>query len=128
MPERLGVVAGSGLAAPDGLRRLALDDLAGLLGDLLGSDRGAGRGERYPGGPARFLPEAGAGGRRLTEGSSEGGGPEELMESPPIRCSSSAIRRSMRSNAAAGAACTFGGVCPQRGSGSGGVAPISRLV
>ena len=38
MPERLGIIAGEGVAAPAALRRLALDDLA----DCLGRDQGAG--------------------------------------------------------------------------------------
>ena len=38
MPERFGVVTGEGVAAPAAFRRLALDDLA----DLLGRDQGAG--------------------------------------------------------------------------------------
>jgi len=42
----------------------------------------------------RFLPEAGAGGRRLTEGGSDDGGLEELVEYLPSRSSRSAIRRS----------------------------------
>ena len=41
-----------------------------------------------------FLPEAGSGGRRLTEGGSDDGGLEELVESLPSRSSRSAIRRS----------------------------------
>src|SRR5512143_3719422 len=47
---------------------------------------------RGPGCPPRFFPEGGAGGRRLTEGGSEDGGLEELVEFLLSRSSKSAIR------------------------------------
>src|SRR4051794_27242356 len=70
---------------------------------------------RWPGCPPRFLPEGGAGGRRLTEGGSEEGGLEELVEFLLSRSSNSAIRRSKVSANAETAACASADRVSQRG-------------
>src|SRR3954462_7727126 len=75
---------------------------------------------RWPGCPPRFLPEAGAGGRRLTEGGAEEGGLEELVEFLPSCSSRSAIRSSKVWTKPETAACTSGESVSQRVCGSGG--------
>src|SRR3954451_17769340 len=47
---------------------------------------------RWPACPPRFFPEAGVGGRRLTEGGSDDGGLEEVVGFLLTRSSNSAIR------------------------------------
>src|SRR3954447_7505353 len=64
---------------------------------------------RWPGCPPRLLPEAGVGGRRLTEGGSEEGGLEELVEFLLSLSSRSAIRRSKDWTSTDTAACATGG-------------------
>jgi len=75
---------------------------------------------RWPGCPPRFLPEAGVGGGRLTEGGSEEGGFDELVEFLPIRSSRSAIRRSKDWTSTDTAACASGESVSQIDRGSGG--------
>jgi len=75
---------------------------------------------RWPGWPPRFLPEAGAGGGRLTEGGSEEGGLDELVEFLPIRSSRSAIRRSKDWTSTDTAARASDESVSQIGWGSGG--------
>src|SRR4051794_19669009 len=75
---------------------------------------------RWPGCPPRFFPEAGVGGRRLTEGGSDEGGLEELVESLLTRSSNSAMRRSRVVSNARMAAWASGGTVSQSGSGIGG--------
>jgi hypothetical protein len=73
-----------------------------------------------PGCPPRFLPEAGVGGRRLTEGGSDEGGLEELVEFLPSRSSRSAIRPSKDWASAETAAWAAGESVSQMIGGSGG--------
>src|SRR3954467_805768 len=80
---------------------------------------------RWPGCPPRFLPEAGAGGRRLTEGGSVEGGLEEVGEFFLIRSSRGAIRRSKDCTSAETAACASGESVTQRSCESGG-RPVMR--
>ena len=70
--------------------------------------------------PAPLLPEGGAGGRRLTEGGSEEGGLEELVEFLPSRSSNRAIRRSKDSANAETAACASADKVSHGGWGSCG--------
>src|SRR3954453_21956826 len=75
---------------------------------------------RWPGWPPRFLPEAGAGGGRLTEGGSEEGGLDELVEFLLSFSSRSAIRCSRERITAETATCASGESVDQMWCGSGG--------
>ena len=98
MPDRLGVVAGEGVAAPAALRRLALDDLA----ELLGRDQGAGM-AMMAGLPAPLLARGGGRGPSLDRGGIGGGRPggvggvlaEPLLQigDPPLEGFAPAPRR-----------------------------------
>src|SRR5688500_13616397 len=84
-----------------------------------GGTRGRAR-RACPGCPPRFLPEAGAGGRRLTEGGSEEGGLEELVEFLLSLSSRSATRRSNERITAETAAWAPGESVDQMCCGRGG--------
>src|SRR3954451_7470596 len=75
---------------------------------------------RCPGCPPRFLPEAGTGGRLLTEGGSEEGGLEELVEFLLSFSSRSAIRFSRERITAETATCASGESVDQMCCESGG--------
>ncbi len=100
--DRFGVIALEVLTALPALERLALDHLAKLFGRNQGANTTAVTGLPAP---PRFLPEGGAGGRRLTEGGSEEGGLEELVEFLLTRSSKVAFRCSSERTSARTAAC-----------------------
>src|SRR3954471_10545437 len=74
---------------------------------------------RWPGCPPRFFPETGVGGRRLTEGGSDEGGLEELVEFLLTRSSRAAIRRGRVLRSAPMATWASGGTVSPSGTGIG---------
>jgi hypothetical protein len=117
VPPRLGVIPPKLRTAPPAPPRLARDDLPEWRGSGGTQARGRWRG---PGGPPRFVPEAGTGGRRVTAGGSEAGGLDEWVACVWSRSSRSATRRSRLSKRVRRAAGASGGTVLPNGSGSGG--------
>jgi len=113
--DRLGIITGEGVAAEAAFWRLAVDDLA----DLFGGDKGAGLAV-MAGLSASLLARGRGRGRRLTEGGSDEGGWEELVEFLPRRSSRSAIRFSRECTSPETAACASGESVSQRVCGIGG--------
>ena len=68
---------------------------------------------RWPGCPPRFLPEGGAGGRRFTEGGSDEGGLEELVEFLLTRSSSVGDPPLQGAHQGETAACASAGIVSQ---------------
>jgi hypothetical protein len=113
VPQRLGIIAPEVEPTAAATRWPALGDLA----DSLGRDQGSWV-MTMAWLPTSLL--ARGGGRRLTEGGSDDGGLEELVESLPSRSSRSAIRRSKDWTRAVTAAWASGESVSQMSCGSGG--------
>lgn len=120
--ERFGIHPVEVVATTPALRRLAHDDLAQLFRRHQGTDTTA-----VTGLPSPSLPRGRSRRARFTDGASEDGGFDELVELVLSRSSRAAIRCSKEVTSADTAACASGERVPQISSGSGGRSVMTPL-